>query len=65
MDGNKDKELLTDPKGFGLLEYAYYVMAIDAGVKRNECRIFKENGRSHFMTARFDRLIGGDKLHMQ
>lgn len=65
VDGNKDKELLADPKGFGLLEYAYYLMAIDAGVKMNECRIFNENGRAHFMTKRFDRLTGGNKLHMQ
>ncbi|TYL46999.1 type II toxin-antitoxin system HipA family toxin [Marinomonas sp. IMCC 4694] len=65
VDANKDKELLSDPKGFGLLEYAYYLMAEDAGVKMNECRLFKENGRSHFMTKRFDRLNGGDKIHMQ
>jgi len=65
VDGNKDKELLSDPKGFGLLEYAYCLMAEDAGVKMNECRLFKENGRSHFMTKRFDRLNGGDKIHMQ
>jgi serine/threonine-protein kinase HipA len=65
VDGNKDKELLSDPKGFGLLEYAYYLMALDAGVEMNECRLFEENGRSHFMTKRFDRLNGGDKIHMQ
>jgi serine/threonine-protein kinase HipA len=31
----------------------------------NECRLFEENGRHHFMTRRFDRLAGGEKLHMQ
>tara|TARA_B100000700_G_scaffold325495_2_gene434400 strand:+ start:1244 stop:2581 length:1338 start_codon:yes stop_codon:yes gene_type:complete len=65
VNGNKDKELLSDPKGFGLLEYTYYLMALDAGVEMNECRLFEENGRSHFMTKRFDRLNGGDKIHMQ
>lgn len=65
VDGNKDKELLSDPKGFGLLEFAYYLMASDADVDMSECRLFKENGRSHFMTKRFDRLSGGDKIHMQ
>ena len=30
-----------------------------------ECRLFVENDRSHFMTKRFDRLNGGDKIHMQ
>lgn len=64
VSGNKDKEL-EDPKGFGLIEYAYYRMAQDCGIEMNECRLFKENGRSHFMTRRFDRLAGGEKLHMQ
>lgn len=65
IDENKDKELLSDPKGFGLLEYAYYLMALDAGIEMNECCLFEENGRSHFMTKRFDRISGGDKVHMQ
>jgi serine/threonine-protein kinase HipA len=29
------------------------------------CRLLEENGRRHFMTRRFDRLPGGEKLHMQ
>jgi serine/threonine-protein kinase HipA len=29
------------------------------------CRLYEENGRSHFMTRRFDRLDNGDKVHMQ
>lgn len=62
--GNKDKEL-EDPKGYGLIEYAYYKMARDSGIEISECRLFEENGRQHFMTRRFDRLEGGQKLHMQ
>ena len=31
----------------------------------NECRIFNENGRNHFMTKRFDRTDDGKKIHMQ
>lgn len=62
--GNKDKEL-EDPKGYGAIEYAYYNMATAAGVTMNECRLFEEGGRRHFMTKRFDRLSGGEKLHMQ
>ncbi|RLA31803.1 MAG: type II toxin-antitoxin system HipA family toxin [Gammaproteobacteria bacterium] len=62
--GNKDKEL-EDPKGYGLIEYAYYKMARDCGIEISECRLFEENGRQHFMTRRFDRLEGGQKLHMQ
>ncbi len=62
--GNRDREL-DDPKGYGLIEYAYAKMASDAGINMSECRIFAENGRHHFMTRRFDRLAGGEKLHMQ
>ena len=64
VSGNKDKEL-EDPKGYGVIEYAYYLMALECGIEISECRLFKENGRSHFMTRRFDRLAAGEKLHMQ
>ena len=62
--GNQDKEL-EDPKGYGSIEYAYYLMAKAAGITMSECRLLEENGRRHFMTRRFDRLAGGEKLHMQ
>ena len=64
VSGNKDKEL-EDPKGYGAIEYAYYLMAKAAGIQMTECRLLEENGRRHFMTRRFDRLAGGAKLHMQ
>ena len=64
VSGNKDKEL-TDPKGYGLIEYAYYRMATDAGITMSACRIFEENDRCHFMTQRFDRTNRGEKFHMQ
>lgn len=64
VSGNRDKEL-ADPQGYGAIEYAYYRMAVDAGITMNPCRLFEENGRRHFMTKRFDRLDGGGKLHLQ
>ncbi len=64
VTGNKDRDL-DDPQGFGAIEYAYSLMAAAAGVTMSECRLFSEHGRRHFMTRRFDRLQGGDKLHMQ
>ena len=64
VTGNKDKEL-EDPKGYGAIEYAYSLMAKAAGINMSECRLLEENGRRHFMTRRFDRLAGGEKLHMQ
>ncbi len=62
--GNKDKEL-TDPQGYSAVEYAYAKMAAAAGITIPECRLLEEGGRHHFMTKRFDRVMGGDKLHMQ
>jgi serine/threonine-protein kinase HipA len=64
VTGNKDKEL-EDPKGYGAIEYAYYLMARTAGIDMSECRLLEEGGRRHFMTRRFDRLADGEKLHMQ
>lgn len=64
VSGNRDKEL-EDPKGYGAIEYAYYRMALDAGITMTPCRLFEENSRRHFMTKRFDRLEDGGKLHMQ
>jgi serine/threonine-protein kinase HipA len=64
VSGNKDKEL-EDPKGYGVIEYAYYLMAKACGINMTECRLFEENERRHFMTRRFDRLPSGEKLHMQ
>ena len=64
VEGNSDKEL-ADPVGYGAIEYAYSLMAKSAGIRMSECRLFEENGRRHFMTKRFDRLTGGEKLHMQ
>ncbi len=64
LDGVTNQEL-GDPKFYGLIEYAYYLMAKDAGIEMMPCRILPENGRSHFMTKRFDRVGGKGKLHMQ
>ncbi|MBW9266154.1 MAG: HipA domain-containing protein [Candidatus Thiodiazotropha sp. (ex. Lucinisca nassula)] len=64
VSGNRDKEL-EDPQGYGAVEYAYYLMARACGIDINESRLFEEGGRRHFMTKRFDRLDGGEKLHMQ
>ena len=64
VEGNRDKEL-DDPRGYGVVEYAYYLMARSCGIEISECRLFEESGRRHFMTRRFDRLKTGEKLHMQ
>lgn len=64
ISNNRDREL-ADPRGYGKIEYAYHLMARDAGIIMSECRLHHEGGRSHFMTRRFDRDDAGRKLHMQ
>ena len=63
FDGVDDLEL-GKPRGFGRIEYAYYLMAQQAGIQMTPCKLYRENGRAHFMTRRFDR-VNGKKLHMQ
>lgn len=64
FDGVRDNSL-SDPDGYGRIEYAYNKMAVDVGIEMTECRLLKEGGRAHFMTKRFDRSEDGDKLHLQ
>ena len=64
VSGNRDKEV-ADPQGYGLIEFAYYLMATAAGVEMSESRLHQEGGRAHFMTRRFDRPGTRNKLHMQ
>ncbi|MGJ8690785.1 MAG: type II toxin-antitoxin system HipA family toxin [Gammaproteobacteria bacterium] len=64
IGNNSDKEL-SDPQGYGRIEYAYHLMAMDAGIEMTRCRLHHEGGRSHFMTKRFERTETGKKLHMQ
>ncbi len=64
FDGVKDQSL-GDPAGYGRVEYAYYLMALDSGINMTECRLLEEGGRAHFMTKRFDRRSDGSKMHLQ
>ncbi len=64
FDGiGKDSEL-GESQGYGRIEYAYHLMATQAGIDMSACRLLEENGRAHFMTKRFDR-YGNSKVHMQ
>jgi len=66
FDGVTNREHgVRDPEGYGRIEYAYYRMATAAGITMADCRLLHENGRSHFMTRRFDRREAGEKIHMQ
>ena len=65
FDGiGKDRELGAGEE-YGRIEYAYHLMAKEAGIQMSECRLLQENGRAHFMTKRFDREKGHIKHHTQ
>ena len=54
----------TDLPDIAQIEYAYYKMAIAAGIKMSECRLLEgPSGATYFATKRFDR-IGNDRLHL-
>ena len=57
-----DSESFGDPRGFGRMEYAYYLMAKDIGIDISPSELLLEGGRAHFMTRRFER-VGNRKLH--
>lgn len=64
FDGVDDSQF-GSTSGYGRVEMAYYLMAIDCGLEMMKSRLVEENGRAHFMTKRFDRLPGNEKLHVQ
>lgn len=54
----------SDSKDIANIEYAYYKMAIDAGIEMSECRLFEsKSGNTYFGTKRFDRQ-GNKRLHL-
>ena len=65
FDGVEAGKLRDNPEGIGRIEYAYYGMAIDCGIKMAECRLLHEGDLAHFMTKRFDRTEAFEKLHIQ
>ncbi len=54
----------TDLPDIAQIEYAYYKMALDAGIEMSECKLFEgPSGKPYFGTKRFDR-IHNDRLHL-
>jgi len=51
-------------KQIGRIEYAYSEMAYEAGINMMECRLLPDDDKAHFMTKRFDRVDGNDKVHI-
>lgn len=65
FDGMGEDNELGPSQNYGRIEYAYHLMARDAGIDMMDCRLLHENGRSHFMTKRFDREGTSGRHHMQ
>lgn len=66
FDGIAPDEQLGEGGDYGRTEYAYSLMARDAGIDMSECHLLEEGGRAHFLTRRFDRPgAAGARLHMQ
>ncbi|WP_028453042.1 type II toxin-antitoxin system HipA family toxin [Chitinilyticum aquatile] len=59
-----EQQTFGDPRGFGAMEYVYYLMATDCNIKMMPCRLLPEGPRRHFVTQRFDR-VGNHKVHVQ
>ncbi len=64
FDGLGADSELGVSQDYGRIEYAYSLMARDAGIEMMPSRLLEEHGRAHFMTRRFDR-DGNTKHHVQ
>lgn len=62
---DEKRDNLADPLGYTVVEYVYSLMAHAAGIQISPCRLLEEGGRRHFMTKRFDRIGGKEKVHVQ
>ncbi len=64
LDGVSDAQF-GESLGYGRVEYAYHLMAVDCKIEMMECDLLEENGRAHFMTKRYDREGNDIKHHVQ
>lgn len=64
VEHTSGQQTFGDPQGFGRMEYAYYLMAIEAGIDISDCELLEDGDLAHFMTRRFDR-VGNKKVHYQ
>lgn len=62
MDGHGGQ--LGESAPYGRIEYAYSLMAGAAGIEMAPCLLLAEGPRRHFMTRRFDRGPGGERIHV-
>lgn len=66
FDGVGEDHQLGQGQNYGRTEYAYFLMALAAGIQMADSELLEEGGRAHFVTRRFDRPgTAGERLHMQ
>ncbi len=69
FDGVGDPQEQHDPlvssQQYCRVEYAYYLMATNAGITMSPSMLWPEGPRMHFMTRRFDRGSRGERIHSQ
>ncbi len=68
FDGVGADHQLGESQQYTRIEYAYSLMARAAGIRMPETRLLAENGRAHFLTRRFDRVVsaqGAERWHLQ
>jgi serine/threonine-protein kinase HipA len=64
FDGVHDQQFGAS-YGYGRVEMAYYLMALDAGIYMMPSLLLEEKDRAHFMTQRYDRDPVNGKIHVQ
>ena len=65
FDGMGPDHELGSTQDYGRIEYAYHLMALDAGIDMTDCDLLQEGGRAHFITKRFDRHGTSGRHHIQ
>jgi serine/threonine-protein kinase HipA len=64
-DPQEQRDPLVSSQQYCRVEYAYYLMATNAGIEMSESMLWPEGPRMHFMTRRFDRGARGERIHSQ
>ena len=65
ITNNRDHDAQPDDMEYSKIEFAYSLMAKDAGITMPDCRLLKSEEGFHFLTKRFDRTDNYEKIHMQ
>ncbi len=64
FDGLDEDTELGVSQDYGRIEYAYHLMARQAGIDMSACELLHEGGRAHFITRRFDRYGSTGRHHL-